>query len=139
MRWEDYIDKFGTGWAYDVTTGHREESADSPVGIWLGMLMVPTLFATQAAAAFEDKCSILTDAEAKTFYEEKVSVYQDSEIVNHEILLAIKTKQDMGKSLTTEQTNALDPAHPQPGIRNNPVKTWAGIKAVNNITVVEAP
>jgi hypothetical protein len=119
---------------YDWTTGHAQVSAGSPSGIWLAILIVPDVFADQAAAAF-DECTILSDVEAQTFYEGKVTVYEPDEIIDAKVLADIKAKEDLSLPLTQAQIDAKDPSNDQPGVVTSKTKTWAAFKTTNTITI----
>jgi hypothetical protein len=135
LDWCVYVDTYGTGWMYDNTSGHKDGNGHSSLGKQWGMLLVPQTFADQAILSFSSECTKLTDTEAGIFYESYVTVYNDSEIISSNILTDIKAKQDLGKELTPEQIKALDPNDPTPGICNNPLKTWIGMKNKKSITI----
>jgi hypothetical protein len=133
-RFARYVDKEGLGMMRDLTTNHKQVSADSPVGIQLAMIIAPDEFVDQAAAAFSN-CTALSELEAEAFYESKYSYVFPSEIITKEVLEAIKAKEDLSLPLTQDQIDAKDPTKPQPGVVTNPVKTWAGMKSVYDVTI----
>jgi len=136
MDWANYIDTLGEGWMYDKSSGHRDDTPDSPFGQQWGVLLVPKAFAEQAVVAFPEDCQELTEAETADFYDNKVAVDEPEEIIDTEVLTAIKVKQDLGLSLTPDQQDALDPKKPARGIRENPRKKWATHKASRKIEIV---
>lgn len=118
MDWSHYIDRHGSGWLYDAD-GHRDDTADSPVGMQWGMILVPQAFANEAVAAFPTLCSKLTKAEAETFYNDKHARDMDEEEVDVETLQKIKAKQDLGLDLTATDLRALDPKDKTRGVKTN--------------------
>lgn len=136
MDWANYVDTLGEGWMYDKISGHRDDTPDSPFGQQWGVLLVPAIFVEQATQAFPNECQELTETELEEFYETKVSVSEPDEIIDTEVLMAIKAKQDLGLTLTADQQSALDPNTPVRGIRKNPRKKWADHKASRNIEII---
>lgn len=145
MDWAHYIDKQGTSWHYDKKCGHDDHDDDSPCGMQWGVFAVPAAFAQAALGMFGPTGTVepglvteITEAEFATFYNERAHAHEDSEQIDVPILQAIKAKQDLGLALTPEQTKALDPADPQPGLRTNAAKTFAGFKAKSGIRLVKS-
>jgi len=135
MDWSRYVDVYGKGWKYDKTSGHKDDSVGSPLGQQWGLLLVPAAFADQAVAAFPSECTILTDVEIGTFWEEKVTVYDNSVITEAEVLTAIKARDDLSIARTAEDVKALDPDDPTPGVINNKEKLWADYKTKHGVTI----
>lgn len=133
MDWSRYVDVNGSGWLYD-RIGHKEDVPGSPKGVQIGMLLVPAAFAAEAVTAFSADVSTFTEPQAQNFYETKHARDLPDEEIDHQIVLGIKAKKDLGQPLTPGQTKALDPDDPTPGIRVNPRKTWAGFKNKYSIT-----
>ena len=136
VDWSIFVDKHG-GWHYDQVAGHADEdlAAASPIGMQWGLLVVPEAFADAAVALFTSDVSALNDADAGTFYNDRAHV-RDSEIKeNLEVLQAISAKRGLGIPPNADDANALDPAHPAAGRRNNKLKTWAGFKTQRGITM----
>ena len=136
MDWSHFVDRYG-GWHYDQAAGHidHDPENDSPRGTWLGMLLVPEAFAKAAADAFPDQVTIISEAEAETFYEQRAHA-NDAEI--HEdatVLQAIAAKRALGIVETQHDKNALDVDHPTPGRRVNKCKTWAGYLAASGLEI----
>ena len=137
MDWSKYVDVYGLGWQYDKTSGHTEDTAESPRGQQFGMLIVPEDFANEAVAMFEE-CVAIEEAEAKDFYENKAVINQPDEIIDEKILTGIKLKQDLGQTLTAEQVNALDPTKEEKGITLNKDKKWSEFKLKKGVTIKPA-
>lgn len=133
--WSHYIDTYGQGWQYDGKCGHDEIDAESPEGVWYGLILIPAIFATEATAMFPAEVSVLTEAQCESFYNGRHAVYFPDEEIDITILEGIKIKQDLGLALTPNQTKALDPDDDMPGIRKNKKKTWTDFKALRNLTV----
>lgn len=134
MDWCHFVDKFG-GWHYDQTSGHREDTADSPLGQQWGMLLVPASFADAAITAFPSEVSKMTEAEAESFYNAKAHINDPDELFDQDVLSGIKMKQELSLPLTANQQKALDPNDDTPGIRKNKDKTWSAFKDRKKITL----
>ena len=135
MDWTKYVDSYGTGWYYDKTCGHKEDSIDSPHGMQWGMLLVPKDFADEVLAKFPLTVTKLSDAEAETFYNTKVTAKEPDEIFNLEVLQGIKLKQDLNLPLTPEQTKAIDPADDTLGITKNKKKLFTDLKTTIGVAI----
>jgi len=136
VDWTKYIDKFG-GWHYDKTSGHAEETVGSPLGEWHGLVFMPTEFAKEAVSLFPETCSELPEVEAEEFYNTKAHVKDPEENIDIDVVTGIKLKQDLGLTLTTDQTKAIDPNDDTVGITKNKRKVFADFKVVAAITVVK--
>lgn len=136
LDWSIYIDQFG-GWHYDQISGHVDDDPldGSPRGTWIGMLLVPDAFAQAAVTQFPTKCSIITEAKAQGFYEQRGHV-RDPEIrEDTDVLQAIKAKRDLAIPEDQADLDALNPDHPALGRRRNKRKTWAGFKTAEGVTI----
>ncbi len=134
LDWSIFVDKFGSGWHYDKTSGHKEHSVDSPIGQQWGILCVPEDFALQATTLFPNDVFVITESEVETFYNEKAHAHEPVENVDIDVLHAIKAKKDLGID-TPEEAAAIDRNHPARGIRFNKTKTWAGFKEKTDISI----
>jgi hypothetical protein len=136
LDWSRYIDINGSGWKYDKC-GHRDTAPGSPVGQQWGLLLIPADFAAEAVAAFPAKVSILSEAEAASFYDNEHAKHFDSEILDDRVLNSIHKKQKIQPAipLTAHQLSALDPLTDTPGVRKNHNKTFADYIAKNDITI----
>ncbi len=136
--WSVYIDKEGSGWKYDRVSGHSDDTATSPRGQQWGLLLIPEQFAIEAVAQFPTLCQRITEAQTQKFYDEDHAVDFEDDEIDETILTKIKLKNDLGIRLTAADTNALDPTHKQPGVRENYFrKVWVRYKARRNITIVD--
>jgi len=138
MDWSQYIDANGGGWLYDKKCGHAEIDAESPAGIWLGLLLIPEQFALEAIAKFPDRITRLTEAETEAFYNNRHACKMPDEEIDKDILEKIKLKQELGLPLTAEQEKAKDPEDDTPGIRKNKKKKFVDFKAHRGITIKDA-
>lgn len=137
MDWAYFIDKYG-GWHYDQVSGHADDNPaqGSPKGTWLGMLLVPAAFATEAVARFPSRCTTMNEAQAESMYENRCHIKDQAVKLDRTALQAIKNKRDLGIAEDQDDIDALNPSHPAPGRRTNVRKTWAGYKTVEDITIV---
>jgi hypothetical protein len=134
MDWSYFIDKFG-GWHYDQVSGHVDDDVDSPRDNWNGMFCAPNNFAQAAVSMFPAQCSMLTEAEAEDFYNNRGHIRDSTIKEDTTILQSIKAKRDLGIIEDQADKDALNPDHPSSGRRRNRRKTWAGFKAAEGITV----
>jgi hypothetical protein len=131
MDWSYFVDQHG-GWHYDHI-GHDEEDAESPRGTWFGMLLVPADFATEAVSRWPEQCSILNEAQAKQFYEYRVTIEQPEIIEDLEALQIIAAKRGAGLPETEEDRAALDPDNPKRGRTRNKRKKFADMLALRGL------
>lgn len=139
MDWSKYVDVAGLGWHYDKTSGHKEETLDSPRGQQWGVLIVPEQFAAEAIAEFPDLVTELTEVELEDFHDNKARAHLPDEEVDVDILTGIKLKQDLGIPLTEQQQKALDPDDDTRGIVKSKRKKWADRKIRKGITIKATP
>lgn len=161
LGWSKYIDSpvygDGVGWHYDKSSGHKEHSADSPLGQQWGMLIINEEFCQQACAALPAICSPMTEAEAQAFLEQKATAHMPdakrdvdalngrvAEITLLEKLIANENKpaekakhQARLSACLAEAKTALDPDSKTPGVRKTEGKYWADHKAGKNFTFKE--
>jgi len=152
VDWSKYVDTFGAGWQYDKKFGHAEEGPDSPMGMQWGVLLVPSLFADQAVAAFPADCQIIAEAAMQTFYEDRVTAHMPEDLEDVNILQSLNAELSLidqaiaggrngGKLATrrdlllTRIEKAVDPADPEPGVRKNMKKRWVDMKSERGITI----
>jgi hypothetical protein len=136
LDWSYFVDKFG-GWHYDQLSGHADDDPgdDSPQGNWNGMILVPNDFAQAAVAAFPTQCSILTEAEATTFYDDRAHICDPAIKEDVDVLQAISAKRSLSIVEDQGDLDALNPDHPASGRRRNKRKTWADFKTAEGITI----
>lgn len=140
LDWSYYLDVYGTGWHYDHSCGHAGERADgdkfdSPHGKWMGLVLVPEIFGQEAEAMFPEVIDALTEEEAEDFYDHKHSVRIPDQTIDDKIIAAIAVRQNAGLTLSQKELDAIDPEKSQPGIVDNPMKTFVGMKAKKDLTV----
>lgn len=132
MDWSAFIDSRGIGWFYDkvanIGKGDDEECACT---------MVPRAFADAAVAKFPDQVAIISEDDFADFHDGRSCCYEPDELVDEKVLSAMllrKQLEDAGLlpmptlEALSKRVRALDPDDPMPGIRRNPVRTWAGRK-----------
>lgn len=129
-------------WRYDKTCGHQEESVDSPYGMQWGMLCVTPQFANEAVAAFPGIVSVMTEAEASDFWDNKACSHIPENQVDEKTLNALnieyQLREKLGQSLTAlsaKITNALDPLDNEPGLKKNKIKKWTDAKITMGFVV----
>lgn len=134
MDWSRYIDTHGIGLHYDKTSGHKEESVDSPQGQQWACMCVPAAFATEAVALFPGEVSIIPEAEFETFYNDKAHAHEPDEHVDTDVLQAIAAKEGVGVAVP-EKAAAIDPLNSARGIRKNTNKKWADFKVKAGVNI----
>lgn len=135
--------QMSSGWHYDKTSGHKESSFDSPIGMQWGLLFVTPLFAKEAKEIFPDLITELTEVEAQDFWNNKCTAHIPENKVDVNILQALQIelvlrtelKQDI-TILKEKITKALDPNDIEPGLRTNQQKRFVDAKKVLDISVV---
>lgn len=136
MDWAHYIDRYGIGMQYDKTSGHKDDSVDSPYGQQWVCTCVPEDFAKEAANRFPNEVSIITEVEFETFYNKKAHAHEQVDNADLQVLQTIKVKKDLGLA-TPEKTDAFNPDHPALGIRKNHNKTLSLFKAKIGFRVID--
>lgn len=141
-------------WRYDKTSGHDQETVDSPLATQLGMMLVTVQYATEAVATFPGIVTRLTEVQALTFWENKAHAHLTDDRRDQSELSALHSQfiilrdlsdespgdQDLRDQLTTLKTallKALDPDDPAPGVRKNVERRWADMKADKGLAYVE--
>ncbi|UCG53546.1 MAG: hypothetical protein JSW58_08310 [Candidatus Latescibacterota bacterium] len=146
LDWSRYVDIHGTGWKYDKTSGHQDDTPGSPLGMQWGALLVPEQFAIEAAQQFPTVVTILNENDYESFHDSKATIYDPDELVDAEVLAGIQAKVNLANSLaasqpslnldlTQGQIEALDPDDDKPGIRKNKMKKWSDAKAARDIKI----
>jgi hypothetical protein len=143
MDWSKYLDVHGGGMHYDKTSGHKEDSVESPFGQQICCMCVPQDFATEALSLFPDKVSAITPAEFETFHDVKAHAHEPDEKIDSEVLnglniqrsLKIAVSQDTA-AIDIKISKALDPDDlTEPGVSKNTRKNWATAKKEQGITL----
>lgn len=140
----DYKTHIRGGWRYDKKYGHKEEGPDSPFGMQWGMLFVSKQFAQEALVAFPTLITVLTEAEAESFYEERVTAHMPENRANLPVLQALETELNLRKALGQDTATleakiakALDPNDDsEPGLIKDPIKIFTDVKTREDIAVI---
>jgi hypothetical protein len=136
-RGERHEDHQIVKWRYDKRYGHSDEATDSPVGTWLGMMVVTNTFANEAVAMFPARVSIMTDTQAKVFWEDRANYGRSVEQIDTEILRGLQAQRDLTLTLNplanvsvldARIAKALDPNDSEPGVRKVEDRAWADAK-----------
>ena len=93
-------------WRYD-RCGHCEEHIDSPAGMQWGMMIVTEQYANEAVAMFPDTVSIMSEADAKAFWEDKAYKRVSKDKINNRALEDFNTELSLRKALG-QNTTALE-------------------------------
>lgn len=134
MDWSQFIANFGE-MVTDRVSGHDQEDAESPRGVWWIMCLVPEDFALEAESLFPQLVEIVSQADAQTFYETRATINEPDEKVDVEVLQAIKLKQDLNIPLTATDNDAINPDKETPGVVKNKRKKMADYIATKGITI----
>lgn len=146
--------QFGGGWKYDKTSGHAEDTADSPIGQQWGMMLVSEQFAIEALAKFPALVTRMTEAETQTFWDDKAHAHLTDERRDVNELTALRAEFQLVKDLAaefpgntklqnrlvtlkTQVQKALDPDDNTPGVKKNIQRRWVDAKAAAGLTFVE--
>ena len=129
-------------WKYDKTSGHKEASADSPLGMQWGAMLVTPEFAVEALTTFPETISKMTELEWETFYNVKAHGHLPENRCDVDVLVGLKAERDLRKildhntdALDIRIAKALDPDDPEPGLRKDRLKTWADAKILMDHTI----
>lgn len=130
------------GWLYDKTSGHQEETPDSPFGQQWGYLLGTRNFIDQALVAFPTLITELTEAEFEVVYNTKIMGHAAENDYDERILNGLQTELNLKNALEQDTTElktkiakALDPDDPEPGIKKNKNKYWNDYKIKKGIIV----
>ena len=137
MDWSNYLDTHGIGWHYDKCCGFGEsDSYNVDRDVWYGATCVPEDFA-DAAVALGTDVEIITEAQFRTYYDDRAHIHEPEEHYDLDTLQAIKVKQQLGKKVNKSDQDAMDPLKENSGIRRNDNKTWALYKTKKGIEIVD--
>jgi hypothetical protein len=128
-------------WRYDKC-GHCEDTSESPVGIQYGMMIVTEQFANEAVAMFSDLVTVMTEAEAKEFWERKAHAHIPENKTNSRALTDYYSELQLRKALGQDTaaleekiTNALDPDSSEAGLVKDKEKKFADAKVSLGFTI----
>lgn len=126
------------GWHYDKTSGHKENTGDSPYGQQWGMLLVTREFATEAKLRFPALVTELTETEAKDFWDNKAYAHLPENKTHSEELTGLQAELALHKELGSPQAKidevkdrikiALDPTNSTIGINKHKEKYFEDAK-----------
>lgn len=136
VDWSFYVDKEGMGWHYDKCCGHQVATLESPLGIQMGMLLVPKVFADQAVATFPLLVVKLTAAECQSFFDDHAHRHEPLHRYDTDVLQAIRLKLQRGIPLDAADQDALNPDSPTPGITKNPRRFWVDYQRLHGVNII---
>lgn len=129
-------------WNYDKTSGHQEDTPESPRGMQWGMILVTEQFATEAETIFPELMTRMTEAQARDFWETKVTAHMPEQGLDRDELQGLVAERELlvarGRSTVEVDRRidrALDPDDPALGVRRRRDKSWVGAKSHLGITV----
>lgn len=131
------------GWSYDKTSGHKDETPDSPYGMQWGMMLVTEKFADEAIAILPSLVTIMTEEEAEDFYNNKSRAHLSENSFDERALTGLKLEFDLKEILGQDTTalkkkiaKAIDPLDDtEPGIRKQMEKKWVDAKLKHGFTL----
>ena len=130
MDWSIFIDVFGSGMIY----GTVEEGDDLKQYC---IMCVPEAFALEAVRLFSPQVEEIDERTLDTWYAAKGPGREQAEDrVDTDALQALRIREELGQDVTALKVKALNPKDDTPGIRENPHKTWARLKAHKNIEII---
>jgi len=145
MDWAKYVDTQGLGWHYDKTSGHQDETADSPRGQQYGVLIIPEQFAVEAEAAFPSECTRINEIELQDFYETKAHAHEPDDNIDEQVINSLQATLNLMEktgakpaeltAMKAKIKNAMNPNHQEPGIKRNKRKKWVDMKLNTNVTI----
>lgn len=131
-------------WQTDNVFSHNDDGPDSPKGTWLGMMIVTEEYADQAVAMFPGVVTIMKEAEAKAFWEERVYIAVAPVKYDVDYLQGLKLEYELrtiAKLDTVEVeariVSALDPTTKAPGIRERREVKFDQFKADQKLAIIE--
>lgn len=137
------------GWKYDKTSGHQDDSAESPFGQQFGMLMASEQFASEAKTLFPTLIERMDETGVRDFWENKAHAHLPKNNLDNDALLGLQAERALKverKATLVELAevdaridDALDPLSPTPGVRKNHNKLWADAKVRVGVTVKPLP
>lgn len=131
-------------WHYDKTSGHEDDTPESPRGQQFGLLFVSRAFADAALATFPALVTELTQTQAREFWDSRAMIRLRDEdedetvlqglLLRRQLLQATNAPASALTALDTRIRRALDPDDPEPGVRRNPLRRFATAQARLGLT-----
>jgi len=132
------------GWIYDKSSGHQEDTPDSPRGMQWGCLLGTRKFVDEAISVFPDLIIEITEAEFIDFYDNKARAHLPEKNYDIDVLQGLKLELDLKKELgrdvvelKNEIRKALDPKDKSLGVRTNKDKKWSSFKLKTGIEIAK--
>ena len=122
-------------WMYDKSSGHQEETPDSPRGMQWGFLLGTCEFVDEAISTFPELITEITEAEFIDFYDNRIMAHLPEKNYDIDVLQGLKLELDLKKELNqsvvelnTKIEKAIDPEDASLGVRTNKDKKWSDFK-----------
>lgn len=129
-------------WAYDKSSGHEDDTPDSPKGQQWGMLLVTQQYADEAVALWPGRVTVMTEAEAEDFWNNKAHAHMAAQRIDADYLQGLLAERQLRVALGLNTTDvdaraakALDPNDASPGVRAMKDKTWSAFKSAAKVTI----
>lgn len=129
-------------WKYDKTSGHEDDTVDSPAGQQWGMMIVTEQFANEAIVMYPATVSKMTEVEAQAFWDNKAHAHIPEDRIDKAILENLNTELTLRKALAQDTTvlegriaKALDRNDTEPGVRKDKIKKFADAKTSLGFTI----
>lgn len=127
MRWQKYLDTYGSGWIYDGLSdvGDTDTYSSDP-SVRFGLVLVPVDFADAALALYPEDCEELTEVQVEEFVDQRAFYNRDIEERDQAALLEAQLLQARGRPEDIVKVNKiLDPNDSTPGVRISKLARWA--------------
>lgn len=139
-------------WIYDKQSGHNDESAGSPRGTQLGVMLVTPQYAAEAVETFPGVVQIIDEPTLEAFWNTRAFAHLSD--VSHQsgVLEDLKAEYELRKIFQIEgvgesgdqdvsgvlqqMLRALNKDDPEPGIRRNAKRRWVKFKAKMDLEIV---
>lgn len=132
-----------SGWIYDKSCGHQDDSVDSPREMQWGCLLCTEQFANEAVVAYPELITQLTAVEFEDFYNNKAMAHLAENKYNIDILQGLKLELDLKKEakqdtieLTAKIEKAIDPNDKEKGIEKNQDRYWNDYKVKKGFNIL---
>jgi len=131
-----------SGWIYDKSSGHEEDTPHSPRGMQWGCLLCTRPFVIQAKQIFPEIVVEMTETEFEDFFNNKARIHMSDNDYDIKTLQGLESELNLKKELNQDTTalkdkitKAIDPEDNENGIKKNEDRYWADYKLKNGFTI----